>query len=188
MKYATVSSGLRTIGIGLIIGKLCSLALLLPIPVGGQAVTLIGTIVGGLMSLSGTVRLRAEGPGFRKAFILLIVGLVLSCLSSLGQMQTIVMIAAAVANAAVTYFICTSSAALLRDEGNEKCAALGGIAWKIHLISTVLTIVNQLISWLPTAARAAISVISVLSCIPYLLFLLRASKSLRQTEVEAEQK
>lgn len=170
--YRTIGDGLMIVFIGKIIGIFSFLPLL------GSLLAIIGTIV----QLVGLYKAGRAEDGYRTAFTLSIVIIVLSFL---GLVVPFVGIINTILSMAVLYIVCNTTANLL-DHCDYVTAQRGRTVWKLCLGCTIVIVVCTVLAFIPLinilAAIAALvtAIVAFVSSILYLMFLYRASDSLRR--------
>ena len=141
---------------------------------------LIGTIavlVGFVMMLVGLHTAGKADDGYRTAFFLTIVNLILSLIPFLGFVSSIFSIV-------VTYLVCTTTARLLTEKGDLAAASRGLLVWKLYLVCMVVSVASGILAVIPglLGLAAAVSLLNWLAYlvggILYIVFLYRASNSL----------
>jgi len=167
--YTTAGRGLKT----MFIGEIVCLFSFIPF------VGLIGLIV----TLVGLNTASKAHPGYKTAFTIAIVNIVVSLLCVfLGPLSILVSILSVV----MVYMICTTSAELLCEKGDAEQAARAQTVWKIYTGCLVVSIVCTILALIPfiNVLAAAVIVVTVIvqlvGGILYLVFLYKASDSLQR--------
>ena len=132
--YTTAGRGLKT----MFIGEIVCLFSFIPF------VGLIGLIV----TLVGLNTASKAHPGYKTAFTIAIVNIVVSLLCVfLGPLSILVSILSVV----MVYMICTTSAELLCEKGDAEQAARAQTVWKIYTGCLVVSIVCTILALIPFA-------------------------------------
>lgn len=172
-------SGYRTVGDGLMlvfVGQILSIFSFLPLL--GGILAIIGTIV----ELVGLYKAGSQEDGYRTAFTLSIVIIVLSFV---GLIVPFINLINSILSMVVLYIVCNTTADLL-DHCDYETAQRGRTVWKICLGCTIVLVVCAVLLFIPLinvlAAIAAVvtAIVSLVGGILYLMFLYRASDSLRR--------
>lgn len=169
----TVSKALKWIFIAQI------LTILAVIPVVGAILAIIGFVMN-LLALYGASKLE---QGYHTAFVLSIVGIVISIISAFakGFFGSLIDIVSAVITLAVLYFVIITTNGLLNGAGNGEIAAKGEKVWKINLICTVAAVVLILLAFIPVLAgllSVVVFIVEFVGTILYLVYLHNSSKAL----------
>lgn len=151
---------------------------------------LIGTILGivafvlNLLALYGASQLDS---GYHTAFILSIVGIVVSVISTFagdGFFATLVGIISDVVALGILYFVVTTTCKHLDDRGAVELSMKGDSVWKINLICTIISVVLSLLMYIPIINVAAavviviVAIVMLVAYIRYLIFLWKSHKAL----------
>lgn len=177
-RFPTAGNGLRLMFIGQIVAIISAF-----IPVVGA----LGILAGGVLSLVGVVKAMPAHEGYRNAIVAMAANVVISFLGNFwtdGALGGLVNIAGILAAFLATYFVCTASGALLAEKGDAVQADRAGLIWKLYAVSTVVSVLCVLVSWIPLvnvlAAVAAVvmSIVELVTGVLYVVFLYSASKSL----------
>lgn len=161
MKDMTVSKALKWMFIAQI------LTLLAFIPLVGAVLALIGFILN-LVALYGASKLE---HGYHTAFILSVVGIVVSILGlfASGVFGTIVSIVSTVVSLGIIYFVITTTCGLLEANGASEVAQKGQKVWKLNLICTIASVVLTLLSFVPALAGILAIVVAIVEIVAYIL-------------------
>lgn len=174
MKDMTVSKALKWIFIAAILQIFSGLGV-------------IGSILGIIAFVLNLVALYGAGKleqGYNTAFVLSIVGIVLSVLSLINSvvLGTIVGIVSAVVELAILYFVINTTCNLLRANGSDDVAQKGDTVWKINLICTVAVVVLLLllaiVPLLAAFLTIVVAIVSIVGSILYLIFLYKSYNAL----------
>lgn len=173
MKDMTVSKALKWVFIAGI------LSLLSFIPLVGVILALIGFILN-LVALHGASKLES---GYHTAFVLTIVGVVVSVLAlfSKGIFESIVSIVGTVVSLGILYFVITTTCKLLEAKGANDIAEKGVKVWKINLICTIAAVVLMLLAFVPVLASVlavVVAIVEIVATILYLIFLYKSYNAL----------
>lgn len=170
--YRTAGDGLMLVFIGEIICIFSFLPLL----------SLILGIIGTIVELVGLNKAGRAADGYRTAFTLSIVIIVISIV---GLIVPFVGVINRILSMVVLYIVCNTTADLL-DHCDYETAQRGRTVWKICLGCTIVLVVCAVLLFIPLinilAAIAAVvtAIVSIVGGILYLIFLYRASDSLRR--------
>lgn len=170
MNDMTVSKALKWIFIAQI---LCLLAF---IPVVGAILSIIALVLE-LVALYGASKL---DQGYHTAFILTIVGIVLSVLSLFagdGVFASLVSIVSDVVSLGILYFVITTTCKHLEEVGNAEVAKKGMNVWRINLVCTIACVVLILLAFVPVLAVLLGVVVAIVQIVAYILYLIFLYKS-----------
>ena len=171
-------SGYRTIGDGLMlvfVGEI--LCIFSFIPLLGMILAIVGIIV----QLVGLHKAGGMEEGYRTAFTLSIVGMVVSVV---GAIVPFIGIISSILAMVEMYIVCNTTADLL-DHCDGELARRGRTVWKIYLICTVIIVVCGILALIPLVNILAgvvslvTGIVSIVGGVLYLIFLYRASDCLR---------
>lgn len=130
--YNIAGRGLKRMAVGQIVALVSIVVLLIPV----FGITgLIAMAVGGIMAIVGLWGAREAHEGYKRAFVMLVAGGVLSILGTIagdGGVGTLFDVLDSVAGMLQTYFVCTATSALLRELGYEDEARSGDMVWKAN--------------------------------------------------------
>lgn len=169
--YTRASKGLKYIFIGEI------LAILSLIPLIGGILAIVGLV----LQLVGMYTAGEVHRGFKTAFTVTIINLVLSFVSAFVPFMSIL---TTILGLVEVYLVCQAAADLLREKGDEFQADKGLRVWKMYLVCTVITVVCMVLALIPLlgliAAVVAViaSIVLLVAGILYIIFLYRAQESL----------
>lgn len=170
--YRTAGDGLMLVFIGEII---CIFSFL---PLLGLILAIIGTII----ELAGLNKAGQTADGYRTAFTVSVVVIVLTFV---GLIVPFVSVISRILSMVVLYIVCNTTADLL-DPFDWETARRGRTVWKLCLGCTIVMVVCAVLAIIPLinilAAIAAVvtAIVSLVGGILYLMFLYRASDSLRR--------
>ena len=170
MKDMTVSKALKWIFIAQI------LTILAVIPVVGAILAIIGFVMN-LLALYGASKLE---QGYHTAFILSIVGIVVSIISAFakGFVGTLVGIVSTVVSLGIIYFVIMTTNGLLKGNGDGEIAQKGEKVWKLNLICTVVSVVLSVVALIAPGLAAVLAVIvAIVEIVAYILYLVYLNKS-----------
>jgi len=172
-------SSYRTVGDGLMmvfIGEILSIFTFLPLLGGILAIASV------IVQLVGLYKAGSEEEGYRLAFglsvLLIFLAIAELVLPFVGLIRAIV-------GMVVLYCVCITTADLL-DHCDYETAQWGRNVWKICLGCTITAVICALLAFVPLVNILAYltmiiaMVVSVIGVILYLIFLYRASNSLRE--------
>lgn len=171
-RYRTIGDGLMLVFVGQII---CIFSFL---PLLGTILAIVGTIV----ELVGLHKAGQEEEGYHTAFVLSIVLIVLSFVELIVPFIGIL---SSILSMVVLYSVCITTANIL-DHFDVDTAERGRTVWKICLGCTIVMVVCSVLLLIPLinilAAIAAVvtAIVALIGSILYLMFLYRASDSLRR--------
>lgn len=174
MKDMTVSKALKWIFIAAILSIFSGLGVI-------GAILGIVAFVLNLLALYGAGKMDS---GYHTAFILSIVGIVLSVLSLINSavLNTIISIVSIVVELGILYFVVTTTCKHLEAKGAHDVAAKGVTVWKINLICMIASVVLLLLVLIVPVIAAVLSVIvgivSLVGSILYLIFLWKSQAAL----------
>lgn len=169
----------RTVGDGLMlvfIGKILSIFSFLPLL--GGILAIIGTIV----ELVGLYKAGKAEDGYGTAFTLSIAIIVISFVGLVVPFVSVINI---ILSMVVLYCVCSTTADLL-DHCDYETAQRGRTVWKLCLGCTIVMVVCDVLAFVPLihilAAITAVvtTIVALVGSILYLIFLYRASDSLRR--------
>lgn len=170
------SKGLRYI----FIGQIVTLFSIIPL------LGVIAAIAGLAISLIGYYTLSQTKTDYKPTFMLAILNLVLSIINAFtgsGILNQLITIALKIISLAIVYYLCTTTAALLRGI-NDQLAARGRTIWSLYLICTIIQIGCTLLMYIPIInilAGIAIflnAIVQLIASILYIIFVYRSSVAL----------
>lgn len=170
-QYEAAGKGLKKVFIGEV---LCLLSF---IPVVGAVLSVVGLV----LTLVGLHSAGSTHPGFKTAFTVSIISLILGVIAIFASFLNIV---TTILSLVEVYLVCNAAGELLREKGDAYQADKGVRVWKMYMVCTVVTVVCLLLSLIPVlgiiAAVVALiaSIVLVVAGILYLIFLYRAQESL----------
>ena len=130
--YTIAGRGLKRMFTGEIVSMIGLVVLLIPV----FGITgLVAILVGGIMAIVGLWGAREAHEGYKRAFVMLVAGGVLSILGTIagdGGAGTLFDVLDSIAGMLQTYFVCTATAALLRELGHGDEAHYGDLVWKAN--------------------------------------------------------
>ncbi len=175
--YPKAASGLKLLFIAEILAIIA--AVLTLIPVVGPILSAVAQV----LILVGLYQASGDDEGYKTAFIITIVNLVVSVVSIFagGVFATILSIVTTILNLAVVYFVVNTTGNLAHSLGKDELAARGEKVWKLYLICAVASIVISLLSFIPILAAAleiVLAIVQLIAYILYLIFLNKASQAL----------
>ena len=171
-QYPNAANGLKLMFYGEILTIIAPLFLLVP---------WVGTIlilIGGVLSLVGLNQAGSDDAGYRTAFVLTIVNLVLSIVVLFvgdGFLATLIGLCSSVLSLLIVYYVCITTANLLHSIGEENLSSRGRTVWMINLICTVVGVVISLLMYIPilnVLAMAASIIMVIVQLIGYILYLM----------------
>lgn len=149
----------------------------------------LGALVFLILSIVGLWQAGKDIEGCKTAFILTIIELVVSLLSSvfsqvafLGKFFSLANI---VLNLAVLYFVCTSVSEVMTKIGSADAAKLGHTTWLVNLACALVSAAIIILAWIPFLGTVIAGIGSVLTVIAslvggvlYIMFLYKSSQAL----------
>lgn len=140
------------------------------------------SMIGGITILVGLVKIRTATPGYKKAFIMMLLSIAGSVLmavmaaTALGSalsgnggaaagslMLTLVLTAAvSVFSFLQIYFVCTSTSSLLREIGEDATASYGDLCWKLNAATYAVVILVLVVSIFSAGLGGVLNTISQL--------------------------
>lgn len=175
--HATAGQGLMLIFLGQIV------TLFSFIPVLGGFAALAGLII----SVIGFYTLSQVNEGYKNAFYLTIVNLVISVLKVIfrtGILNTMFSLISSIIGLIIVYLVCTTTAELLKGE-DDGLVDRAGLIWKLYAICTCVSIVCSLLMYIPFINILAalftfvIAIVQIVAAILYLIFLWKSQKVLK---------
>lgn len=158
------------------------------IPILGVILVLVASIAAFVLQLYGPYVARNSHPNFKNAFYASVVAIVVGILAGIfdeGLLGGLMDIVSTVVGFCITYFVCTAAGELLAEKGDTEQAARAGLIWKLYAISTVVSILNTLTSWIPVlnvlvgVAAVIASIVGLVAGILLIIFYYKASNSLK---------
>lgn len=172
--YPKAAGGLKLLFIAEILAIVAVVLSLVPV------VGPILVIVAQVLILVGLYQAGADDEGYKTAFILSIVNLVVGIVSAFvgtGVFSAILSIVSTVLNLAVAYFVINTTVNLAHSMGKDELSAKGQRVWKLYLICAVASIVITLLSFIPVLAAALGILLAIFQLIAYILYLIFLSKA-----------
>lgn len=140
------------------------------------------SMIGGITILVGLVKIRTATPGYKKAFIMMLLSMAGSVLmavmaaTALGSalsgnggaaagslMLTLVLTAVvSVFGFLQIYFVCTSTSSLLREIGEDATASYGDLCWKLNAATYAVVILVLVVSIFSPGLGGVLNTISQL--------------------------
>lgn len=168
----------------LFIGQILGILMLVPV------IGTIAALAGAVCSIYGLYTLSKADADYQTAFMLTIANFAVSLFSTVilnneGIFAFLCSAASLVINAAVIYFICSTTGRLLRGI-DDTVEQRGGIIWRAVMLCTIVEIACALLVYIPIINIAAMviqviaMVIQLVISILYLIFLWQGQKTLRQ--------
>ncbi len=181
-RYPNASEGLKLLfyaQILIIVGTLLAL-----VPIVGSLIALIG----GILDLVGLNRAGQDDEGYRTAFTLTIVSIVVNVLSgfagSEGILASLLSIASSLLSLGIIYLVCITTSNLLHSVGEEALSQRGITVWKINLLCTVVSVVLVLLMFIPVLnvlaaiGEIAVTIAVIVGYVLYMMFLSGSCKAL----------
>ena len=180
-QYPNAAKGLKMMFWAEIISIACVVLLIIPFV---NLLAAIAVIAASIVSMVGLYKAGNDAPGYRTAFWLTVLQLVVNLFKNAdGIFGGVISIVGAIVALAIVYYVCITTAELLTSIGNQEIAEQGNI-WKTYLVCTVVEIVCVLVSWIPVVnilavIAALVSAIAMLVAgIMYLIFLYKSYQAL----------
>lgn len=159
------------------VGQILNIFALIPI------VGAILSVVGLVLTLVGLHSAGQYHPGYKTAFTVSIVSLVISVINifAVGLLG----IVTAILSLVIVYYICTATAELLSSKGDGMLAEKGLKIWKMYKNCTIVTVVCLILAFVPIlgiiAAIVAFiaAIVLIVAGILYIIFLYKAQASLQ---------
>lgn len=175
--YPKAAGGLKLLFIAeilAIVGAVLSL-----VPILGPILLIVAQV----LVLVGLYQASTDDEGYKTAFIITIVNLVVSVVSIFadGVFASVLGIVDTVLNLAVAYFVINTTVNLAHSMGKDELSAKGQKVWKLYLVCAVASIVIALLSFIPVLAAALgilLVIFNLIAYILYLIFLYQASAAL----------
>lgn len=169
-RYPNAAEGLKLVFYSQIVSIIAVLFSWIPV------VGVILVLVAGVLNLVGLNKAADDDGGYRTAFQLTIVRIIVN-LVGIFVLETLLSQVASILSLAILYFVCMTTVNLLRGDGDSKLADRGELVWKINLVCTVVSVALYVLAFIPVlnvlAAIAAvvIAIVSLVGAILYLMFL-----------------
>lgn len=180
-QYFNAGQGLKKMFIAAIGAIICTVCLIIPLV---NIIAAIGALVFAIISIVGLNQAGKDIEGCKTAFILTIVNLVVSVLKNLfakaATIALIIGIAGDVLSFLVTFYVCTSVAAVMLSIGANDVAAKGETVWKITLVCDIILVVISILSVIPgltLIAGISALVTTIVALIAQILYLIFINKS-----------
>lgn len=171
-RYPNAAEGLKLMFYGEIVAIIGAFLGIIPL-LGGLL-----ALAGGVVSLVGLNKAGADDEGYRTAFMLTIINIIVSLVSSFagdGVFGTLVGIVSSVLSLAVIYFVCITTANLLHSVGASELERKGNTVWTINLVCTIVSVAVMLLAYIPIVniLAAVVGVISALvALVGYIMYLM----------------
>lgn len=187
MVYPNAAAGLKSMYQARLIALIALVLLIVPIV---QIFAVAALLVAGFLALIGLYQCRKDDAGYRTAFMLTIVQLVLDLARTFlpEPYNSILSIVVDAVGLAILYYVCITTNRLLQEVGaDEKLIDRGVVVWKLNLVCTVIVIVCQLLGLIPgdisTVIAGFVAIIAlvaqIVGMILYLLYLRNAYRTLQ---------
>lgn len=179
-QYPKAAEGLKLMFYGEVLTIVSIVLLLVP------TLSVLLTLAGGIVSMVGLYRAGEDDTGYRTAFELTIAKVVLNLLGLFtdGVLASLVSLCGSVAALLTVYFVCITTARILRAVGEETLAARGRTVWMINLVCTVVGGVIGLAAYIPllnvlaVLAAVLMAVVELVGYILYMMFLYGSCRAL----------
>lgn len=179
--YSNAGDGLKKMFIAQIGAIVCTVLLFIPFV---NIVAAIGAIVFAVISIVGLYNAGKDIEGCKTAFIVTIIGLVVSIISNFTSgsafLAVVFSIADSVCSFLVIYYVCTSVGTVLKENGAADVAGKGETVWKINLVCYAASIVISILSVIPVLniiagiCAVVIAVVSIVAGVLYMIFLYKS--------------
>lgn len=130
--YNIAGRGLKRMFTGEVVALIGLVVLLIP----AFGITgLVAVLVGGIMAIVGLWGAREAHENYRRAFVMLVAGGVLTILGAIagdGGAGTLFDVLDSIAGMFQVYFVCNATSELLRELGHEDEARSGDLVWKAN--------------------------------------------------------
>lgn len=130
--YNIAGRGLKRMFTGEVVALIGLVVLLIP----AFGITgLVAVLVGGIMAIVGLWGAREAHGNYKRAFVILVAGEVLSVLGTVaggGGAGTLFGVLGSVAGMFQVYFVCNATSELLRELGHEDEVRSGALVWKAN--------------------------------------------------------
>ena len=169
-RYPNASDGLKLMFYGEILVIIGTLLVWLPL------VGVLLLLIGGIVSLVGLNRAGKDDEGYRTAFMLNIINIIVGLFSGgNGTLSAIMSIISSLISLAVIYFVCTTTANLLHSVGAVETEQRGRTVWNINLVCTVVSVVLMLLAFIPIVnilAAVGMIIVVIAELVGYVLYLM----------------
>lgn len=176
--YPSAAGGIKLLFIAEIVTIIGAVLVLVPV------VGIVLLIIGMALVPVGLYRASADDEGYKTAFIISIVNLVVGVVGVFvgdGVFGSILDIVSSILNLAVVYYVVNTTGNLAHSMGNDELPAKGHTVWMLYLICTVASVIIALLSFIPLLGAAlaiVLLIVQLVAYILYLVFLSMASKAL----------
>ncbi|MBE6014687.1 MAG: hypothetical protein E7241_04895 [Lachnospiraceae bacterium] len=177
-QYQNAADGLRLNFIARLVSIGCSIIMFIPII--GTLLGLYGQIACVVVMIVGLYLLSKDVSDVKIAFVLSIVSVVIATAKAASGGFFLLAIANTVIDFFVIYFVCKSVADSLKSHGMLEIADKGDLVWKINLICSAISIVVELVSWIPVLnilgamVGALNSIASIVGDVIFFIFLYKS--------------
>ena len=179
--YPNAAQGLKMMFWAEIAAIACVVLMVVPLV---NILAMIAALAASIISMVGLYKAGSDDEGYKTAFILTIVNLVLELLNGVeGFFGGLISIASAVVGLAIVYYVCTTTARLLTAVGSAEVAEKSNV-WKLYMVCTVVEVACVLVSWVPVlnvlAAIAAVisAIVMLVAEVLYMIFLYKSYQAL----------
>lgn len=135
-----------------------------------------------LLALYGAGR---KDQGYKTAFILSIVGIVVSIVGAIAGetvLGSIISIISIVINLGILYYVVITTNSCLEGSDAPDLAAKGNNVWKLNLIcsiaAVVLTVLLLIVPMLAAVLAIVVGIVEIVAAILYMIYLYKSSKAL----------
>lgn len=148
----------------------------------------IAVIVCGIISFLGVRKASADDEGYHKALVYTIANIVIGIIQIFTDdimiVGTLVGIAGSIVSLMVTYYICITTAKILRNVGSDAIADKGIKVWNIIKICTIISVICSFLSIIPiiniiaAVIAVVVAIVMIVAEIMYLIFLKNSYEAL----------
>lgn len=184
--YWDAGAGLKKMFIATIGAIICSVLLLVP---DINIFAAIAALVFSVLSVVGMYQAGKDIEGCKRAFVLMIVRVVVRAIGNVVQNSMLAMIftvADTVLDVLVVYYVCTSVSDVLERKCVQSVADKGRLAWKINLACEIVMILFAILAVVPSrpggitlVVSLAAVVLPIIALIIYVVFLYQSSNALQ---------
>lgn len=146
------------------------------------------SIVGGILCLVGLHTAGGDDEGYRSAFTLSIINIVLTVIlvfvAAVPILGSLLSIVSSLISLAVIFYVCRTTSNLCSATGHEDVARKGNTVWTINLVCTIVSVVLSLLILIPivnvlaAVAMLVVAIVELVGYILYLIFLYKGSAAL----------
>lgn len=167
-QYPNAAAGLRLMFFGEILTIVGSFLAWIPF------LGVLVILAGGIVSLVGLNRAGADDEGYRTAFMLTIVNIVVGLVGGF-ILSGLASIVSSILSLAVIYFVCITTSNLLHSVGATDIEQRGRTVWTINLVCTVISVVLNLLLFIPilnVLAVIGVFIVAIVELVGYILYMM----------------